>query len=106
MEDPRKDLFSGSRLPLPNGTTVFVLGICAVLFSCFIIGMILGIIGIVMSKEGRKLYKDDPHLYEGYGLLNAGYILSIIGTVLGALSVAYYIIIFLFATTVGRGYMN
>ena len=104
MDDPGKDLFSGSRLPLPNGTTVFVLGICSVLFSCFFIGLILGIIGLVMSREGRRLYKDDPHLYEGYGLLNAGYILSIIGTCLGALWIAYFIIIILFATGVGWNY--
>ncbi|MGZ8537930.1 MAG: CCC motif membrane protein [Flavisolibacter sp.] len=106
MEDPSKDLFSGSRLPLPNGTTVFVLGICSVLFSCFFIGLILGIIGLVMSREGRRLYKDAPHLYEGHGLLNAGYILSIIGTALGALWIAYFIIIILFATGVGWNYMN
>ena len=96
MEDTGKDLFSGSRLPLPNGTTVFVLGICSVLFSCFCIGLILGIIGLVMSREGRRMYKDAPQLYEGYGLLNAGYILSIIGTCLGVLSVLYFIIIFMF----------
>jgi hypothetical protein len=96
MEDPSKDLFGGSKLPLPHGTTVFVLGICSVLFSCFFIGLILGIIALVMSREGRRLYKDAPHLYEGYGLLNAGYILSIIGTALGALWVGYFIIIFVF----------
>ncbi len=106
MDDPSKDIFNNSRLQLPNGTTVFVLGICSVLFTCFFIGLILGIIGLVMSREGRRLYQDAPHLYEGYGLLNAGFILSIIGTVLGALWVGYMIIIVLFATSAAWSFNN
>jgi hypothetical protein len=96
MEESKRDIFYDTRMPLPNSTAVFVLGICSVLFSCFCIGTILGIIGLVLSREGRSLYKHAPDLYEGYGLLNAGFILSIIGTVLGALSIAYYVIIFSF----------
>ena len=95
MEDQRSDIFFDSRIPLPNSTTVFVLGICSVLF-CVCIGLILGIIGLWLSREGRRLYKQTPHLYEGYGLLHAGYILSIIGTVLGGLSVCYFTILILF----------
>jgi len=96
MEDPRRDIFYDSRIPLPNTTAVFVLGICSVLFSCFCIGCILGIIGLLLSREGRRLYKQAPHLYEGYGLLNAGFILSIIGTTAGVLAIAYYALIFSF----------
>jgi M penetrans paralogue family 26 len=96
MEDAPRDIFSDSRIPLPNGTAVFVLGICSVLFSCICIGFILGIIGLLLSREGRNLYRQAPHLYEGYGLLHAGFILSIIGTVLGILSIAYFAIIFSF----------
>lgn len=96
MEDPGKDIFYDHRTPLPNGTAVFVLGVCSVLFSCLCIGLILGIIGLLLSREGRNLYKRSPHLYEGYGLLNAGFILSIIGTALGALSVIYFAILFTF----------
>src|SRR5829696_8635346 len=97
MEDFNKDIFNNTRIPLPNGTTVFVLGICSVVFSCVVIGLILGVIGIVLSREGRGLYRYAPHLYEGYGLLNAGYILSVIGTVLGGLWVVYFVIMFLIA---------
>lgn len=78
---------------LPNSTAVLVLGICSLVFGCFFIGLILGIVGIVLSGQGRKLYRTDPTLYEGYGALNAGYIMSIIGTVLGGIYVLYYIII-------------
>jgi hypothetical protein len=97
MDDPRNDIFHNSRIPLPNGTAVFVLGICSILFSCFLIGLILGVIGLILSKEGRSMYREAPHLYEGYGLLNAGYILSIIGTIISGLVVLYVVIVFLIA---------
>lgn len=78
---------------LPNSTTVLVLGICSIVFGCFYVGLILGIIGIVLSAKGRKLYKENPGMYEGYGNLNAGYIMSIIGLVLGALVTIWAIIV-------------
>ena len=78
---------------LPNATAVLVLGICSIVFGCFFIGLILGIIGIALSTKGRKLYKEDPTLYDGWGSLNAGFIMSIIGTVLGGLYVLYVIVV-------------
>jgi hypothetical protein len=91
MENSNQPLFN-SKVPLPNSTTVLVMGICSIVFSCFFVGVVLGIIGIVLSGKGRKMYKDNPSLYEGYGQLNAGFIMSIIGTALGALYVIYWII--------------
>jgi len=78
---------------LPNATAVLVLGICSIVFGCFFVGLILGIIGIVLAGKGRKLYKDNPELYEGNGSLNAGFIMSIIGTILGGLYVLYVILV-------------
>ena len=43
--------------------------------------------------KGKKIYNSNPSLYTNYGILNAGYILSIIGTVLGGLSLLYWIIV-------------
>ena len=77
---------------LPNSTAVLVLGICSIIFGCFFVGLILGIIGVTMSSKGRKMYMDNPELYEGYGTLNAGRILSIIGIVLGGLYTIYWFI--------------
>ncbi len=77
---------------LPNATTVLVLGICSIVFSCFFIGLILGIIGLVLASKPRKMYRESPDLYEGYSSLNAGYIMSIIGAALGGLSIIYWII--------------
>jgi hypothetical protein len=76
---------------LPNSTTVLILGICSIVFGCFFIGLILGIIGISLSSRGRSMYRFNPNLYGGYGMLNAGYILSIIGTALGASYILYWL---------------
>jgi hypothetical protein len=81
---------------LPNAVTVLVLGICSIVFSCFGIGLVLGIIGLVLSSNGRKLHKESPTSYEGFGMLNAGFIMSIIGTSIGSLYILYilfYVII-------------
>ncbi len=78
---------------LPNSTVVLVLGICSIVFGCFFVGLVLGIIGIALSSNGRKLYKENPSLYEGYANLNAGYIMSIIGTILGGLYILYVVLV-------------
>lgn len=78
---------------LPNSTAVLVLGICSLVFGCFFIGFVLGIIGIALSSQGRKLYKSNPDMYTGYSALNAGYIMSIIGTVLGGIYVLYVLLV-------------
>ena len=78
---------------LPNSTSVLVLGICSIIFGCFFIGLILGIIGLNLAGKGRRMYSANPELYDGYGALNAGWIMSIIGTILGGLYTIYWIII-------------
>ena len=77
---------------LPNSTAVLVLGICSIIFGCFFVGLILGIVGITMAGKGRKMYVSNPELYDGYGALNAGWIMSIIGTILGGLYTIYWMI--------------
>lgn len=78
---------------LPNATAVLVLGICSIVFSCFGVGLVLGIIGLVLSGKGRKMYKENPSLYEGHGSLMGGFITSIIGTCIGGLYAIYYLIV-------------
>ena len=77
---------------LPNATAVLVLGICSIVFGCFFVGMVLGIIGLVLSGKSRKMYKENPDQYEGYGSLNAGFVMSIIGTIIGGLYTVYWIV--------------
>lgn len=81
-----------TKQPLPNAVAVLVLGICSIVFSCFFVGLILGIIGLALASKGRKLNRENPDAYTGYANLNAGFICSIIGTVLGGLYLVYYII--------------
>lgn len=77
---------------MPNATAVLVLGICSIVFSCFFVGLVLGIIGLVLGNKAKALYKESPAIYDGYGQLNAGWIMSIIGLCLSALYVIYWII--------------
>jgi hypothetical protein len=79
--------------PIKNGTTVLVLGICSIVFSCLFVGMILGIIGIVIGNTSIKLYKSNPTQYSGFGALNAGFIMSIIGAAIGFFYLIYYIFV-------------
>lgn len=78
---------------LPNSTATLVLGICSLVFGCFFVGIILGIIGLTISGKSKKLYLQNPNNYNGYGALNAGRIMSIIGVVLGAITILFYIIV-------------
>jgi hypothetical protein len=80
---------------LPNSTATLVLGICSLVFGCLFVGLILGIIGLAISGNSKRLYLQNPNVYEGYGTLNAGRITSIIGIILGSLSLLYYIIVVL-----------
>ena len=87
-----ENIFSNQKVMLPNATAVLVLGICSIVFSCFFVGAILGIIGLVLGSKAKKVYKASPNLYEGYGQVNAGYIMPIIGTCLGGLYLIYWVI--------------
>ena len=91
----KENMFSNQKVMLPNATAVLVLGICSIVFSCFFVGAILGIIGLVLGGKAKKVYKESPNLYEGYGQVNAGYIMSIIGTCLGGLYLIYWIVVVL-----------
>jgi hypothetical protein len=79
--------------PIPgNGkaTASLVLGICAILFSA----LLFGIIGIVLAKQSKREAAR-------YGLYNnmatAGFVLSIIGTIYGALVTVFVIIYIIFS---------
>ena len=80
------------KVMLPNATVVLVLGICSIVFACFFVGLVLGIIALVLSGKPRKMYKENPAIYDGYSQVNAGWIMAIIGTALAGLYVIYWII--------------
>ncbi len=75
--------------PLPNGTTVLVLGILSIVI-CFI----TGIIALVMAKKDMALYNANPGMYTpaSYNNLKIGRICAIIGIVLQAIGILVYIL--------------
>lgn len=77
---------------LPNATAVLILGICSIVFGCFFVGLICGIIGLALAKKPMQMYLQNPQKYMNYGALNAGRIMSIIGVIFGALSVVWLIV--------------
>ena len=92
MENLNQPQSTGPKVMLPNATTILVLGICSIVFGCFFVGLVLGIIGMVISGKPRKMYKENPAAYDGWSQVNAGYIMSIIGTCIGGLYTIYWII--------------
>jgi len=80
---------------LPNATAVLVLGILSILTCCCygIVGLALGIVGLVLANKDMKLYREAPEKFINFKNLNIGRILSIIGVVLNALTLIYFIVI-------------
>jgi hypothetical protein len=78
---------------LPNATAVLVLGILSILTCwCYgIIGVILGVIALFLSSSDLKLYRQNPQDFDNYQNLNVGRILAIIGLVLSALTLLFFI---------------
>ncbi|PLW94550.1 MAG: hypothetical protein C0592_02450 [Marinilabiliales bacterium] len=69
----------------------------SIVFSfCYgIIGIILGIVGLVLANKATEMHEMNPGMYSQSSLSNAkaGKITSIIGLVLGALVILYFIFI-------------
>ncbi|HRH38859.1 MAG TPA: hypothetical protein PK760_10965, partial [Flavobacteriales bacterium] len=53
---------TGGQQPVPNATTVLVLGILSIVFCwCYgFIGLILGIIAVSISGKAKKIYEANP----------------------------------------------
>ena len=83
-----------------------MLGICSLLFGCFFVGLICGIVGLVLANKGLAAYRANPEIYSGYGMLNAGRITSILGIVFGAIYVVYYIVAVVILGTAGFAWLN
>ena len=75
-----------------TSTGALVCGIISIVLGCGGIGIVTGIIALVLSSK----YKNS-HNGEHNGQSKAGFICGLIGVILGALSIVYYIIIFVAA---------
>ncbi len=78
---------------LPGATASLVLGICSIVFSLPILGLVLGLIGLSKSRSAKRLAAMSPGAYGNAGIAQGGYVCSIIGVFLGA-----------FTTMCGAGY--
>jgi hypothetical protein len=74
----------GAPPELPGATAGLVLGICSIVFSGPLVGLLLGFLGLMKAKEARQFAEMNPGIYSNAGVAQAGYVCSIIGLVLGA----------------------
>jgi hypothetical protein len=89
--------YSGGQIALPNATAVLVMGIISIV-GCFcygIVGLICGIVAMVLAKKDMALYNANPSSYlpASFNNLKAGRTCAIIGLILSALYVLFYIIV-------------
>ncbi len=75
--------------PVPNSTTVLVLGILSITTCiCYgIVGLTLGIIALILASKAKVIYDANPNNYfiGSFNNLKAGRICAIIGVSLSAL---------------------
>jgi len=72
---------------LPGATAGLVLGICSIVFTIPLVSLLLAFLGLMKAKEAREFAELYPGYYANAGVAQAGYVCSIIGLILGALSV-------------------
>lgn len=77
----------------PSAVAALVLGICSIVFGCWGVGLVCGIIGLVLAKKAAAALAADPENLTGEGMIKAAKITSIIGIVLGALGILYWLLI-------------
>jgi len=70
----------------PGATTGLVLGICSIVFTVPVIGLILAWVGFTKSRDAKALCAYNPGMYSNHGVAQAGYVCSIIGLVLNSFS--------------------
>lgn len=83
---------NGNKPMAPNAVASLVLGIVAICTSCYVAGLIVGIVGLSKAKKGYEAFNQAPEMYNGQGMLRTGRILSIISVVVGALSIIFWIL--------------
>jgi hypothetical protein len=98
-QPPSGSIFGSERQqPLPNATTVLVLGIVSIV-GCFcygIVGLVCGIIALALASKDMKLYQLAPELYTAasFSNLKAGRICAIIGTIISGIYLCVFIVYF------------
>ena len=76
----------------PNAVASMVLGISSLVFGCFFVGLVLGIIGLILGNKAQAAFNANPDLYTGEGMIKAGRITSIIGIILGGVAIIWSLV--------------
>jgi len=99
---PQQQYSFNPQIPLPNATTVLVLGIISIVGClCYgIPGLICSIIALILSGKDLKLYKANPDAYTpgSASNLKGGRICAIVGL---CLSTLYFLLVIVVIATIG-----
>ncbi len=82
-----------------QSVTAMVLGIVSLIVTWFpIIGLVLAIVGLTMSRSNRKFA--EAHGFKENSMNTAGYVTSIVGLVLGILTIIVTVLVIVFGFVV------
>ena len=82
---------------LPHSQSALVLGISSIITACCcwgVIGVILGAIGIYESNKAIAIYNEHPNDFDGINNAQTGRTTSIIGIIIGVISMLWMIYMF------------
>lgn len=81
---------------LPHSQSALILGISSIITACCcwgVIGIILGILGLVNANKAIRIHEQEPDAFDGINNAQTGKTTSIIGIVIGVISMLWYIYI-------------
>lgn len=82
---------------LPHSQSALILGICSIFTACCcwgIIGVIVGVIGLINANKAIAIHYEFPDQYDGINNAQTGKTTSIIGIIIGILSMTWLFYIF------------
>jgi len=82
-----------------SSVTAMVLGIVSLVVTWFpLVGLVLAIVGLTMSRSNRKFA--EAHGFKENSMNTAGYVTSIVGLVLGILTIIVTVLVIVFGFVV------
>ena len=85
-----------------QSVTAMVLGIISLVVTWFpIIGLVLAIIGLTMSRSNRKFA--EAHGFKENSMNTAGYVTSLVGLILGIITIVVTVLVIAFGFVVLAG---
>ena len=82
-----------------SSVTAMVLGIVSLVVTWFpVVGLVLAIVGLTMSRSNRKFA--EAHGFKENSMNTAGYVTSIVGLVLGILTIVVTVLVIAFGFVV------